>query len=100
MALENCNGCIHEDVYRKYYDCMFCRDNNHFKLPDPIVLEPKTPVDIFINVSLGRFSQGDWGTLSDEDRQQNEDGLKNGERLMGVYIQRGNKHSRNRNCRP
>ena len=41
----------------------------------------------FVNVSLGRFSQGDWGTLSDEDRQQNEDGLKNGERLMGVYIQ-------------
>lgn len=40
----------------------------------------------FVCVSLGRFSQADWGDLCDGDRQQNEDSLKNGERLMGVYI--------------
>lgn len=32
-----------------------------------------------------RHSSGDWGDLTEEDRQSNEDALKNGERLMSVY---------------
>lgn len=43
----------------------------------------------FVQTSIGRFSNGDWGKLDDEDKQQNEHALQDGERLMGVYIRPG-----------
>ena len=33
----------------------------------------------------------DWGDLCEEDRQANEDALKNGDRLMSAYGKRGDK---------
>ncbi len=40
----------------------------------------ETPQD-FIN----QHSQGQWGLVCEEDRQANEDALRNGERLLSVY---------------
>ena len=34
---------------------------------------------------VGRHLQGDWGDCCQEDRQANEDALKNGDRLFSVY---------------
>jgi hypothetical protein len=34
---------------------------------------------------------GDWGDLCEEDRQANEDALKNGDRLLSAYGTRGDK---------
>lgn len=38
-----------------------------------------------IENALKRYVQGDWGDMVEEDKQQNEEGLKHGGRLMGVY---------------
>ena len=35
---------------------------------------------------LRRHARGDWGTLSREDEQANEDALKSGARLLSVYF--------------
>lgn len=35
---------------------------------------------------LARHVQGDWGELDDEDRQLNDEALKDGSRLLSVYI--------------
>jgi len=37
---------------------------------------------------LTRHSQGDWGDLSEEDRQENERSLNHGFRLLSVYNDR------------
>jgi hypothetical protein len=34
---------------------------------------------------ISRHLQGDWGDCCQEDRQANEDALKNGDRLFSVY---------------
>ena len=34
---------------------------------------------------VARHLQGDWGDCCEEDRQANEDALRNGERLFSVY---------------
>jgi hypothetical protein len=34
---------------------------------------------------VSRHVQGDWGECGTEDRQANEDALRNGERLLSVY---------------
>lgn len=34
---------------------------------------------------VARHIRGDWGEVCDEDRQANEDALRNGERLLSVY---------------
>jgi hypothetical protein len=34
---------------------------------------------------VARHLQGDWGECCEEDRQANEDALRNGERLFSVY---------------
>lgn len=42
--------------------------------------------DAFVKLSLGRFIKGDWGNLCAEDKEQNEEALKNNDqRLMGSY---------------
>ena len=43
----------------------------------------------FVNISLDRYSSGDWGILTDEDKHQNEVALFTGERLMGSYELKG-----------
>ena len=35
--------------------------------------------------SLRRYYSGDWGDLCDEDRQMNDNALKDGERIVAVY---------------
>ena len=35
--------------------------------------------------AIGRHHNGDWGTLSKEDRDANEDALKVGSRLLSAY---------------
>jgi hypothetical protein len=36
-------------------------------------------------VFIARHIRGDWGDCCEEDRQANEDALRNGERLLSVY---------------
>jgi len=39
----------------------------------------------FVITCLERHGRGDWGDLSEQDRQSNEDALKDGDRLFSVY---------------
>ncbi len=39
----------------------------------------------FVQVSLGRYVQCDWGDTCDEDKQTDDVALKNGERILAVY---------------
>jgi hypothetical protein len=39
----------------------------------------------FFMTCLERHGRGDWGDLSEQDRQSNEDALRDGERLFSVY---------------
>lgn len=41
--------------------------------------------EMFVWASLVRFLKCDWGTLNEDDIKLNEEGLKNGDRLMGAY---------------
>ncbi len=42
----------------------------------------------FVTESLARHRKGDWGTLSEEDKQENELSLKEGFRLLSAYESR------------
>jgi len=53
----------------------------------PGALAAIEPREIF--EALGRHSQGDWGEVNDEDRQENELSLAQGFRLFSVYWSRG-----------
>jgi len=35
--------------------------------------------------SLARYGKGDWGDLCDEDKQMNDDAVKDGERIVARY---------------
>ena len=35
---------------------------------------------------LNRYMNEDWGDLCDEDKQMNEDGIKNNERILASYL--------------
>jgi hypothetical protein len=39
----------------------------------------------FVMTCLKRHGGGDWGDLSEQDRQSNQDALRDGERLFSVY---------------
>ena len=43
----------------------------------------------FVQKSLNRHVKGDWGNLSDEDKQENELSLKEGYRLLSAYEAKG-----------
>ena len=43
----------------------------------------------FVTGSLARHRKGDWGTLSEEDRKENELSLKEGFRLLSAYEAEG-----------
>ena len=43
----------------------------------------------FVTESLNRHVKGDWGELSDEDKQENELSLKAGYRLLSAYESEG-----------
>ena len=43
----------------------------------------------FVMSSLTRHQRGDWGNLTDEDKQENELSLKEGYRLLSAYEARG-----------
>ncbi len=36
--------------------------------------------------AIARHSVGDWGNVVDDDRQANEDALRDGARLLSVYV--------------
>lgn len=40
---------------------------------------------IFIQNSLYRHASGDWGILTEEDKEENENALKNEERIISSY---------------
>ena len=40
----------------------------------------------FVNTSFVRFTSGYWGDLCEDDKALNEDALKDGDRLMGEYV--------------
>lgn len=42
--------------------------------------------DTFVKTSLGRYVNADWGDTCTEDRKTNDNALKNGERILAVYI--------------
>lgn len=39
----------------------------------------------FVQLSLGKYINCDWGDTCEEDKQTNEDALRDGERLLAVY---------------
>lgn len=41
----------------------------------------------WVKICLGKYINCDWGDTCDEDRQSNDDALKEGERILAVYIQ-------------
>ena len=43
----------------------------------------------FVTSSLTRHQRGDWGNLSDEDKQENELSLKAGYRILSAYESKG-----------
>ena len=49
----------------------------------PNALEQLTPADLLC--AIGRHQAGDWGDVSEHDRQQNELALQHGGRLWSVY---------------
>lgn len=40
----------------------------------------------FVQVSLGKYVQCDWGDTCAEDRKNNDEALNDGERILAVYI--------------
>lgn len=58
-----------------------------FKLGQVVITRNAESVvdDFDVMVGLQRHANGDWGQICDEDKQVNEDSLKNGNRLMSVY---------------
>lgn len=47
--------------------------------------------DSDIENALNRHQSGDWGELCEEDKQVNEDALKDGDQILSVYISSGGK---------
>ena len=43
----------------------------------------------FVTESLRRHVNGDWGELSEEDKQENEFSLEHGLRLLSAYVREG-----------
>jgi hypothetical protein len=42
--------------------------------------------ELTVHQALRRHLQGDWGDLSEEDKQSNEEALKDGGRLFSSYV--------------
>ena len=53
----------------------------------PGVLEKVPPFEI--GRFLGRHHEGDWGLVSEEDREENELSLREGFRLLSAYVSSG-----------
>ena len=53
------------------------------------MVSEKDDFAMFANESLGRHLTGDWGDVCEEDRQSNEEALKDGSRLFSVYKREG-----------
>ena len=49
----------------------------------PNALETLSPEDIRLGIQ--KHQAGNWGEMCDSDRQENEESLKNGFRLLSVY---------------
>ena len=43
--------------------------------------------DIFVRISLGRYTKGDWGDMSSDDKSLNDKAVHEGDlRIFGAYI--------------
>ena len=40
---------------------------------------------VFIQTSLGKYADGNWGVTKKEDRKANDEALKTGDRIFAVY---------------
>lgn len=45
----------------------------------------------FVRTSLNRYKQCDWGDIHDEDKEQNENAIKCGDKIVAVYGEEKNK---------
>lgn len=43
----------------------------------------------FVQLALGKHANGDWGKLSEEDKQKNDEALVTGERILSSYKRPG-----------
>lgn len=48
-------------------------------------MKDDTSFNMFVSVSLQRYEACDWGTLSDEDKAQNDHAVEHDGRIMGQY---------------
>ena len=68
-------------------------------MPDTLISTPKFPLgqtvitananavlpELDVVIALQRHHSGDWGEMDDHDRETNENGLRNGDRLVSIY---------------
>lgn len=52
-------------------------------------LESDQEFAFFVAESFERYTQCDWGDTCEDDKKLNDDALKNGDRILAVYIQPG-----------
>ena len=44
------------------------------------------PFGSFVYRSLGRYIQGDWGDLDEEDKKRNDEAVRTGDMILAAYI--------------
>lgn len=49
-------------------------------------MENNAKFRIFVQNSIDSFKDGNWGDICEEDKETNDDAVKNGERIIAVYI--------------
>lgn len=52
-------------------------------------LESDQEFAFFVAESLERYAQCDWGDLCEDDKESNDDALKNNDRILAAYTQPG-----------
>ena len=49
-------------------------------------MEKDTAFSVFVALSLGSYSNGNWGNLDEEAKRSNDDAIKNGDRIVAEYL--------------
>lgn len=57
--------------------------------PVEVLMKENEKFRKFVQLALGRHANGDWGKLSPEDKQKNDEALVNGERIVSNYKRPG-----------
>ena len=58
-------------------------------IADAMDQSPKFAAEV--RQAFGRYQQGDWGDVCEEDRAQNDEAARNGERVLASYQTSGGK---------